>query len=557
MSTTLYRKYRPQVFDEIAGQNHVKVTLLNELLAGRIAHAYLFTGPRGVGKTTVARLFAKAVNCLHPKKDGGPDNACDACVEIREGRSLDLIEIDAASNTGVDHVREHIIENARFTPSRWKYKIFIIDEVHMLSLSAFNALLKTLEEPPAHALFILATTEVHKVPETIISRCQRFDFRQLRHEDLVDRLSTIVKKEHTEVHEDVIDAIARFARGSARDAENLLSQVLTLGNPPITMEQAELVLPRSDFHLVLELFDALVQNDATNGIKLVNRLVNEGVNLSQFTMNAIEFFRKALLLKVNSQLEMFSSLELPPEDEKKLLDEIERVSVFDLQRMITVFLEQEQRLRMSFIPQLPLEMAVLELTSGREAPPVQTAERPLVAPPHNEAPTRTPAAPTTTPPKRTKKKFTTPAAPLTLSDVQERWGNVLERLQKESQSLRLTFNVAAVCDVKDDTVVLGVGYEFHRERLESPRHRTIVETILSEIFHRPMHVCAVVTEQAPKTPSFEKEANIEVIDLDATAAQPSPTVSGSAPKDHTWDSIVEMFGGTHESKSTAPPRTSR
>ncbi|MBI3956909.1 MAG: DNA polymerase III subunit gamma/tau [Candidatus Kerfeldbacteria bacterium] len=546
MSTTLYRKYRPQIFDEVVGQHHVKVTLQNELLSGRVAHAYLFTGPRGVGKTTVARLLAKAVNCLHPHKDGGPDDTCDACVEIRVGRSLDLIEIDAASNTGVDHVREHIIENSRFTPSRWKYKVFIIDEVHMLSLSAFNALLKTLEEPPEHAIFILATTEVHKVPETIISRCQRFDFRQLRHEDLVERLRRLVKQEGVAVDDEVLAAIARFARGSARDAENLLGQVLTLGESPITMEQAELVLPRSDFHLVLQLFEALVQNDTTAGIRLVNRLVQDGVNLGQFTQNMIEFLRKALLLKVSPQLEMFSSLELVAADEQKLLKEIENVRLHELERMIRIFLSEEQHLRLSFVPQLPLELAVLEITTGDE-PPVAVvqpaAQRPIPVAPSAPTPKDAPA----------KKKEAlnkakiqqSPNAKLSLTDVQTRWGTVLDRLQKASHSLRLTLNVAILHAVEDDAIVLGVGYDFHRERLEMPRHRALIQEILADVFDRPVELRTVISDQAPRTQSFEREANVELVDV---AFDKPPTAvlrppAADSPASGNWEAIVEMFGG--------------
>ena len=203
MSLALYRKYRPQIFAELVGQNHIKTTLQNELATGKVAHAYLFSGPRGLGKTTVARLLAKAVNCL--KRQAGesePCNQCDACKEIVDNRSLDVIEIDAASNTGVDNVRENIIGNSRFTPTSRKYKVFIIDEVHMLSLSAFNALLKTLEEPPPYAIFILATTEIHRVPPTIISRCQRFDFRKVGLADVVERLNKIVNAEKRKVDQE-------------------------------------------------------------------------------------------------------------------------------------------------------------------------------------------------------------------------------------------------------------------------------------------------------------------------------------------------------------------
>lgn len=533
---TLYRKYRPQTFGEIAGQAHIKITLLNELVSGRIAHAYLFSGPRGVGKTTVARLFAKAVNCLHPDKDGGPDNTCPACVEIREGHSMDMIEIDAASHTGVDHVREHIIENARFTPSRWKYKVFIIDEVHMLSLSAFNALLKTLEEPPAHALFILATTEIHKIPETIISRCQRFDFRQLRPEDLIERLRFVVKKEQANVDDDVIEAIARFARGSARDAENLLGQVLTLGEKHITLDLAEIVLPRSDFGLVFELFDALARKDASEGVKLINRLVTEGVNLSQFVQNAIEFFRKALLLKVSSQLEMFTTLELPKEDEVRLLQLLEGLRASDVQRMIEVFFAYEQELRVSFIPQLPLEMAVLELTIGTD-PVVATV---TVAPPIE--PTPLVPVPSTEPKKIKKKKAEDGERLLSINDVQANWGAMLSKVKSVNQSLTMTLKVSVPRDVRGTVIILGVGYPFHQERLTIPTNRSLLAEIFSDILGTPVTIDAeIVDELASQVPNFEREANVAPV-AEAKSPESPPVQDGS------WDSIVKMFTATGASE---------
>ena len=239
--TTLYRKYRPQRFAELLGQDHVGQTLRNEVARKQLGHAYLFSGPRGIGKTSTARILAKAVNCLAPK-GGEPDNTCEACVSINENRALDVLEIDAASYTGVDNIRE-IIEHSRFTPSTLTYKVFIVDEVHMLSAAAFNALLKTLEEPPSHVLFILATTEIHKVPDTILSRCQRFDFRRLSESDLAKRLRWIAEQEDRAVDDEVIDAVVRVADGSSRDAESILGQLFALGGKKITRAEADLVLP--------------------------------------------------------------------------------------------------------------------------------------------------------------------------------------------------------------------------------------------------------------------------------------------------------------------------
>ncbi|MEK7539847.1 MAG: DNA polymerase III subunit gamma/tau, partial [Patescibacteria group bacterium] len=250
MSQSLYQKYRPQAFADVVGQEPVKESLRNQVMRNKVTHAYLFTGPRGVGKTTLARILARAVNCENPT-NGEPDNLCASCKRILDGAALDVIEIDAASHTGVDNVREHVITAARVPPVGLKRKVFIIDEVHMLSTSAFNALLKTLEEPPEHALFIMATTESHKIPMTIVSRCQRFDFKRILLDQMVDRLSRVAKSEGVEVDRAVLDRVAAKSEGALRDAETLLGQLFALGETKISEDVAELVLPRSQIQLVL------------------------------------------------------------------------------------------------------------------------------------------------------------------------------------------------------------------------------------------------------------------------------------------------------------------
>ena len=259
MDLALYRKYRPKTFAEVSDQAHIVGTIQNQLCSGKLAHAYLFCGPRGVGKTTIARLLSKVANC-EALKDAEPCLSCASCKEIEAGSAMDLIEIDAASHTGVDHVREMIIDNVRFRPAACKMKVFIIDEVHMLSTSAFNALLKTLEEPPAYALFILATTELHKVPETIISRCQRFDFHRIPTDVLVERLASITKSEKAKLSKDVLEEIARRSEGCLRDAESLLGQVLAVDDP-------SLVLPASCAADVLAFLTAVQSGGAAQAVK--------------------------------------------------------------------------------------------------------------------------------------------------------------------------------------------------------------------------------------------------------------------------------------------------
>jgi DNA polymerase-3 subunit gamma/tau len=357
----IYRKYRPQAFSEVVGQSHVVQTLIGAIGSGKISHAYLFAGCRGTGKTTIARLLAKAINCEH-RKDHEPCNRCSSCMEFSEGRAFDLIEIDAASRTGVDDVRE-LLDIVRTSPSRSKYKVFIIDEVHMLSKSAFNALLKTLEEPPAHAVFILATTEVHKVLPTILSRTQRFDFKKLTLAEILKRLELIVKKEGVKTEKGALELIAINADGSMRDAESMLGQVITFAgqDKAITLQEVRGVLGIVDINLVMKFTDILITKDLSSALTFVNKLVDEGHDLTQFTKSLINYWRKLLLVKVDRNLSFLVGEELTKEQLGVILKQSESFSLENLSKIIQLFIEAGREIKYSSLPQIPLELAVIEV----------------------------------------------------------------------------------------------------------------------------------------------------------------------------------------------------
>lgn len=377
MSLSLYRKYRPVTFSDVIGQTHIVQTLSNAIIHGRIGHAYLFTGPRGTGKTTMARIFARSVNCQNPN-GAQPCLECDVCKNITEGRSLDIFEIDAASNTGVDNIRE-LRENVKFPPSQAKYKIYIIDEVHMLSTGAFNALLKTLEEPPAHAIFILATTEIHKVPETIISRCQRYDFTRLSLEHIVEKLSIIAKSEQVEIDKQALEMIAISAEGGMRDAESLLGQVMSLEDKKITAKEVEEILGTTRRKSLEDMAKFLLEKDSTSAISLINELSQDGYDLDVFNKSFLNYLRQLMLVSVDSKLAKLFSYELTKEQAQTIVDQTKGHAAKEILFIIQCFSEIQGKIKSAFIPQLPLEMATIKAIQGPIMPAVNTSSTPAAS----------------------------------------------------------------------------------------------------------------------------------------------------------------------------------
>ena len=302
--TALYRKYRPSEFEDVKGQDHIVTTLKNQIKADRIGHAYLFCGTRGTGKTTVAKIFAKAVNCEHPV-DGSPCGECQSCKAIAAGSSMNVIEIDAASNNGVENIRQ-IREEVSYSPTQGKYKVYIIDEVHMLSIGAFNALLKTLEEPPSYVIFILATTESHKIPITILSRCQKYDFRRISIETILARLMDLLEQEGVEAEEKAVRYVAKAGDGSMRDALSLLDQCIAfyLGEP-LTYDHVLEVLGAVDTEVFSRLLRSILANDIVAAIELLEDLIVQGRELGQFVTDFVWYLRNLLLVKVRMRWKMY------------------------------------------------------------------------------------------------------------------------------------------------------------------------------------------------------------------------------------------------------------
>jgi DNA polymerase-3 subunit gamma/tau len=564
----LYRRYRSQTFDELIGQEHVVRTLRNAIAEGRVAHAYLFTGPRGVGKTTVARLLAKAVNCTAPLAER-PCGVCESCRAIAEGRAVDVIEMDAASHTSVEDARE-IIERVQFRPAVARTKVYIIDEVHMLSTAAFNALLKTLEEPPPHALFILATTEVHKVPATILSRCQRFVFNRHTVASIAAHLRSIAAQEGVTLEAGVAEAIARAATGSMRDALSVLDQLMAYGGGTVSLEQVRNLLGAGEMQEVTALADALIAGDLPGALQVIANVAAAGADLRQFTRDLVERLRAVMLLRAGADR---SLLDVAEEEAVQIERQAHSADLGALMRWVKLFSELDYQLRVSSYGQLPLELAVIEAviapapaTAMAGAPTV--ASRPVVRPERKTPPSPPAVQPTTgtsgTPPiietaspsgaspvaepasqpgipADMATRQTSPPQPVAPEDpriqhqaqtrraselpvetgegvaaanadaaalerIEGLWPAIVRDVRVHNKTLQALLNSGArPVDVKDDTLILEVPSEWLMNQLEKPAMRQIVEQVISKHMGTMFSIRCVVEAQRRENPGALRE----------------------------------------------------
>jgi len=537
----LYRKYRPQTFADVLNQKSIIQTLKNQVKSGGISHAYLFTGSRGVGKTSVARILAKAVNCasenrkleVGSRNDGDACGVCDVCKQIENGQFLDLIEIDAASNTGVDNIRE-LIEHVKFSPTSGKYKVFIIDEVHMLSKGAFNALLKTLEEPPGHAIFILATTEINKVPATIISRTQRFDFKALTVADLLPHLEKICAEEKFKISREILELAAQNAEGSARDALSLLDKVMTLGENP-SVEDSQQLLGITDISVCENLLELVSLGRAGELPDFFAKLAEKGADYTILNRDFLEYLRKILIFKVTDGNQNFN---LAENHAIKIKELAAKFSLNEIIFVIRLFLKSYKDLSGAPTPEIPMLLAALEASIKKTAAamPLEKArvfvaddrktenpvqKTPSFAPDSAEATSGKEASNFAIQPSRKASADNEASSDesegkqpqiqesiiieeagevMTLPEVRLIWPKVIEKINLVNCPLASLLRNGELLDVLGSKIILSVKFLFNKQNLEHPKNFSLICNVFEQVTGKKMSVTAqVVKPENPQT----------------------------------------------------------
>jgi DNA polymerase-3 subunit gamma/tau len=501
------RKYRPMGFGEVVDQKHVVTTLVNAINSKRIAHAYLFSGPRGTGKTTVARILAKALNC-EKGPTSEPCNQCSACQEINAGRSIDVFEMDAASKSKVEDIRGLIIEGVKYAPVRGKYKVYIIDEVQMLSDSAFDALLKTIEEPPANVVFVFATTAPQDVPPTILSRCQRFEFKRIPFNDLVDTMTTISEKEGLEMEKEAIYTLARKADGSLRDSLSLLDQMIAFGGKKITKKIVDQTLGLVEQEVYFDLTKIILEKDSKKGLELLEDLIDSGIDLQEFVTGFLEHLRNLLVAKVGGKSEKL--FDLSEHYIERYRNKAENFSETDLLRMIRIVVDLGYTLKRTIEPRIHLEVSLLKLISMDSSVAIETLLERLgqagsegggieyKVPSRKEiSKTKDSIQQEDSEPEEDLKPPEQNSLSLNLENLKASWPEVLNKVKERKASLWSCLSHAEIVSLDNGVVLLEFsnGNEFHKKQVEKKENLKEIREIMNQVFPGDLRINFLMNEK--------------------------------------------------------------
>ena len=532
MYQALYRKYRPQTFDEVLGQDHITTTLKHQIEKGNIGHAYLFSGTRGTGKTSSAKIFSRAVNCLD-LKNGNPCNQCDICKGILDESIMDVIEMDAASNNSVDDIRD-LRDKVIYPPSRTKYKVYIIDEVHMLSKGAFNALLKTLEEPPKHLIFILATTEPERLPQTILSRCQRFDFKRITNDHIVQNMKKITQSLNVQVDEKVLRLIARNSDGAMRDAQSLLDQCISFNEEKITYEDATNILGITNEDLLFNMVDDILEKSLEKTLGTIDDIIQNGKDIHQFIKDLIYHFRNLMVVKTSNKPEEI----MESEDIEALLVQSKKMKLEYILSALQILTTADASAKWSTQPRIILEVAMIKLVKLEEELSLEERIKRLEmgirdkvqSPVEQKVVERKVLVTETTSVKKEEeiKEEEEPAkaetiiddgSELTLDTINNQWSAVMQTIKTKKINIYALLLEGEVVSFENNLLTIGYkeGFGFHKEAISSPNNKAFVEEIIGAHFNKPIVMSFIsgnkTTKSNPNKVNTKDQAIIEIIDL--------------------------------------------